>query len=232
MFRVVICDDDPFFRDFFRMLLAQQGDFTVVAEGASGADAVSLCKEHRPDLLLVDVQMDSPAAGIDAIRAIRSFDSEVRIIVLTVYGSDKYIIGSFRNGADGFLQKDQAVPEIMKTIRDVLAGKVRISQDVAQALKSYISQTGQREQLAEANYRQCMEIQSMLTRSELEILLLLRRGYTREAIAKKKVIELSTIKTHINRILKKFNARRTSAVLKKLDEIDFFRYVSEGKEDL
>ncbi len=231
-FKVVICDDDQFFRVFLKMLLAEQEDFTVAAEGASGAEAISLCRECRPDLLLVDAQMASASDGIDAIRDIRAADKNVRIIVLTVYGNDTYIINSFRNGADGFLRKDQAAPEIMKTIRDVLAGKVRISQDVAHALKSYVAQTDQRERTIETNYKQCTELLSMLTRTELEILILLHKGYTREGIAKKKVIELSTIKTHINRILKKFNAKRTSAVLKTLEDIDFFRYVSEEMEDL
>lgn len=225
--RFVICDDDPFFRSFLRMLLAGQNNFTLVAEGASGAEAVTLCREYKPDLLLIDIQMESECDGIDAIKEIRAFDEDLRIVVLTVYGNEAYIVNAFRNGADNFLCKEQSAQEIMETIQDVLTVRPRLSQNVAHALKSYVARTSERERQAETNYKQAVEILSMLTKTELEILILLRQGYTREGIAQKKVVELGTIKTHINRILKKFNVRRTSVVLQRLESIDFFRYIDE-----
>lgn len=229
--RAVICDDDPFFRTFLKMLLAKQSDYTIVAEGSSGEEAVALCREHRPDLLLIDVQMASESDGIDAIRQIRAFDEELRIVVLTVYGNETYIVNAFRNGADNFLCKEQSTQEITETIRDVLTARPRLSQNVAYALKRYVAKADERERQAEINYKLAAEILSMLTKTELEILVLLRQGYTREGIAQKKVVELGTVKTHINRILKKFNVRRTSIVLQRLEDIGFFRYVDENLLD-
>ena len=229
-FRIAICDDNPNVRKFLRLILEREKDLNIVAEGESGRDAVEICRTVQPDLLLVDVQMDGPDDGINAISRIRSFDRKVRIIVLTVYSDDEFIINAFRNGADNFILKDIAPEAILKSVMDTLSGKDVLSQLVAGKLKTYVQNSGEKAKTLEENYRRSMKILSMLTKTELEILELLREGFTREEISKEKFIELGTVKTHINRLLKKLKYKRTADAVRELEKIGFFEHLHDSDD--
>lgn len=232
-YRIVICDDNAHVRAFLGIILSQAQGMHVVAEGVSGRDAVALCRSQQPDLLLVDVQMETDHDGIEAIAQIRQFDTSVKIIVLTVYSDDDFIIEAFQSGADNFIMKDLSPGEILQNISETLAGNARLSQLVAGKLKNYVARSGQTQRDREEKRRRAVKILSSLTRTELEILQLVRQGYTREEISHKKYIELGTVKTHINRLLKKLSCKRTAEAIHMLEDIGFFDYVDslENEEE-
>ena len=194
----------------------------VVAEGESGHDAVRLCRELRPSLLLTDIEMESKVDGLEAIDKIRCFDSDVKIIVLTVYDSDDFIVDSFVYGADNFIIKDQTHTEMLSIIESTLNGEAHISQIVAKKLKNHVVSNVQKKQQEKKNYVENMRTLSVITKTEMEILLLLRQGLTRKEISSIKMVELGTIKTHITNILKKFKRNRVSVLIKEFEEAGFF----------
>ena len=226
-YKIVICDDNKNVRAFLKMILTQRSNIDVIAEGSSGADAVFLCRKFSPDLLLIDVQMEEDSDGINAISKIREFSSEIKIIVLTVYSNDEFVINAFRNGADNFILKDLSAEEILKTVEDTLHGTSTLSQMVANKLKNFVKRDGDVQKEREENYCRSVQIISLLTKTELEILLMIRDGKNREEISKEKVIEEGTVKTHITNILKKLKYRKTADAIRELEKIGFFYYADE-----
>ncbi len=225
--KVVICDDNKNIRMFLELMLQSHEGMSVVGMGENGKDAVSLCKKLKPDLLLIDMEMDSAYDGIDAIKNIREFDLNVKIIVLTIYNNNDYLGKSFANGADNFLLKDQSPVEIYETIENVLSGKSSFSQHVATGLKDFIVSHHKENSEHDLAYKEATRIYKMLTKTELEIVVLLHKGYTRNEIAQIKVVESGTVKTHITHILRKFHHKKTASFIEELDKIDFFAYLEE-----
>lgn len=224
-YRIVVCDDNKHMRVFLRWIINTHPDLELVAEGATGAQAVALCREYHPDLMLIDVQMEGPHDGIDAIAEIRRFDSAVKLMVLTVYSNDEFVINAFQNGADNFLLKDTAGPDILKAIDDTLAGNEQFSQLVAKKLRDYVAGSGLPPQ--KGDVQEIIHLLGVLTRTEQEILQLLHKGYSREDISRKKVVEPTTIKAHIGNILRKTGHHRTSQLLDHLEQIGFFLYTDD-----
>jgi len=227
--RLIVCDDNKNMRAFLQWIINAHPDLELVAEGESGAQAVALCRTHRPDLMLIDVQMDSANDGIDAIAEIRRFDSEVKIIVLTVYSDDNFVINAFRNGANNFLLKDTSAPEILRAIEDTLEDNEVLSQMVAKKLRNYVARSASMVQqpAQQKDIRDVMQLMNAFTRTEQEILTLLHEGYTRKEISAQKVIEPVTVKAHISNILRKVKLHRMDQVLSYLEEIGYFSYFND-----
>lgn len=223
--RIIVCDDNRHMREFLRWIIKSHPALDLVTEGESGAQAVALCREHHPDLMLIDVQMEGPCDGIDAIAEIRRFDGHVKLIVFTVYSNDEFVIRAFQNGADNFLLKDTAGAEICKAIDDTLAGNEQLSQLVAKKLRDYVASGSLQPQ--RDDIQEIVHLLGVLTRTEQEILQLLHKGYSREDISRLKVVEPITIKAHITNILRKTGQHRTRQLIEHLEEIGFFRYTNE-----
>jgi len=224
-YSVVLCDDNKNIRAFLRFVLSEQHNIDFVAEGENGSDAVRLCRELSPALLLIDIEMATKTDGIDAIEEIRTFNSEIKIIVITVYDNDDFVIDAFARGADNFLLKDQTPDEILAIIDSTINGQSNISQIVAQKLKNYIARNVHKKNTNETNYIESVRILSLLTNTELDILILLRQGLTRKEISDIKMVELGTIKTHITNLLKKFENNRSSDLIKYLENMGFFDFL-------
>lgn len=226
-YRIVVCDDCKNVRDFLRYIIKTRVDLNIVAEGSSGSEAVSLCKTYKPDLILIDIEMKERDDGIFAIKKIRNVDSNVKIIVLTAYSNDEFIINAFKNGADNFIMKELPPDNILEVIYDTMKGSVWLSPVVAQKLKKFITRGDEITRTKEQKYIEAMKALSMLTRTEIEILLMVRKGYSRREISDEKVVSLGTVKTHITNILKKLDYNNMKDAIKGLETIGFFTYISE-----
>jgi DNA-binding NarL/FixJ family response regulator len=120
--RVVIADDQPMMRAGFKAVLEAAGDIVVVAEAGTGDEAVQAAGEHAPDVVLMDIRMP----GIDGIEATRRLPRH-RVLILTTFGLDEYIIDALRAGASGFLLKDAPTQEVVAAVRSVAAGDAVLS---------------------------------------------------------------------------------------------------------
>ena len=191
--RVLMVDDHPILREGVAAILAAEPGMVLVGEAGDGREAVEQFRLHRPDIVLMDLQMPI-MNGTDAIRAIRAESPHARIIVLTTFSGDVLATRAFRAGASGYLLKNMLRKELLDTIRSVHAGHKRIPPSIAMALAEHVAG-------------------DTLTARELEILVEVAAGHANKIIALHLTITEDTVKSHMRSVLSKLGANdRTHAV--------------------
>ena len=207
--RVLLVDDQPLLRTGFRMILSAETDLRVVGEAGDGASAVELARRLRPDVVLMDIRMP----GMDGIQATRALagpgvEEPVKVLILTTFGLDEYVVESLRAGASGFLLKDAPPEDLVEAIRIVAAGEALLAPSVTRRLLDRVAS-----RLPPAN-EDTIPALSQLTERELEVLKLMARGLSNAEIAEKLVVSETTVKTHVSRVLAKLDLRdRVQAVI-------------------
>jgi DNA-binding NarL/FixJ family response regulator len=202
--RVVIADDQPMMRAGFKAVLEAAGDIQVVAEAADGEEAVRAATEHSPDVVLMDIRMP----GVDGIEATRRLPRQ-RVLILTTFGLDQYILEALRAGASGFLLKDAPTAEVVAAVRAVAAGDAVLSGAVTRQLLDQVA----RRLPAAAVSRDGDELDS-LTEREREVLRMLANGLSNAEIASALVVSEATVKSHVSHLLGKLGLRdRVQAVI-------------------
>jgi DNA-binding NarL/FixJ family response regulator len=187
MISVLIADDQTLILDGIRVILNAQPDIRVVAAAQTGTDAMRLTGMHRPDVVLLDIQLPD-CSGIDVLRRIKREYPKTVVLMLTTFDPDEYIFGAFENGADGYLLKDMTGDKLAAMVRDAAAGNILIPASVAARLIARIPRESRRASLSD--YR--------LTAREAEIAGLIRAGYHNERIAKALGISMGTTKNYIS----------------------------------
>ena len=191
--RVLTVDDHPLMRSGISYEINAQPDMQVVAEAADGQQAVTLFREHRPDVTLMDIKMPV-LGGIEALRSIRKEFARARIIVLTTATGDIQAFRAFKEGAVGFLMKDTLRAELVNTIRLIHSGNRRIPPEIAQQMAQHFAD-------------------DVLSVRELDVLQQVAQGRSNKIIASHLDISENTVKNHLKIILSKLNADdRTHAV--------------------
>lgn len=208
MIRVVLADDQEVVRLGFRMVIDGEDDLEVVGEAAHGAAAVETAIELRPDVVLTDVRMPL-MDGIAATRAILERCPDVRVLVITTFALDEYVVGALRAGAAGFLLKDVEPSALIEAIRTVVRGDALVAPAVTRALIDYAMR--EREDPPGAVDPQVLEA---LSERELEVLTLLARGMSNAQVADTLFLGETTVKSHVSSVLSKFHLRsRVQAVV-------------------
>jgi DNA-binding NarL/FixJ family response regulator len=191
--RILLADDHHVLRQGVRALAADERDMEFVAEASSGQEAIEEFQKHRPDVVLMDLQMPD-MNGIDAMIAIREDFPDARFIVLTTYAGDVQISRALRAGARAYLLKSLLRRELLDTIRAVHAGQKRIPAEVAVQVADHLADDS-------------------LTSREIDVLKLIAAGNANKIVADKLSITEETVKGHVKSILSKLGANdRTHAV--------------------
>lgn len=202
--RVILADDHAVVRKGIREFLEDEEDITVVAEAENGAQAVALAKEHRPDVLVLDIQMPE-MTGIEAARHIKAADPRARILVLTAYDDDPYIFAMLQAGANGYVLKNAPSDELVRAVRAVARGDSALDPAVTAKVMS---------QLATGKPAGAQDVVEKLTPRELDTLRLAAKGLTNRAIGQTLGISNRTVQGHLANIFGKLNVTtRTEAVL-------------------
>lgn len=200
MIRVVLVEDQPLIRAGFRALLDAEDDIEVVGEAPDGREGVQVIAKHRPDVVLIDVQMPV-MDGIETVRAITSDRSltDVHLVVLTNYGLDEYVFQALKAGASGFLLKETEPPELLRAVRVAATGDALLAPAITRKLiQEYVSRpSGPSDPDSLKN----------LTEREREIVALVARGLSNQEIADHLFISPATAKTHVSRAMTKLAAR-------------------------
>ena len=203
--RIVVVDDQQVVRAGFAALLDTQPDFTVVGTAADGAAAVRVCREHRPDVVLMDVRMPV-MDGIRATAEIVTGDGP-RILMLTTFDLDEHVYDALAAGASGFLLKDVTAERLFDAVRVIAAGDALLAPAVTRRLIGEFARL--RPRSAPRHDRL-----AVLTPRETEVLRLIAEGLSNPEIAARLVVSEETVKTHVSRVLNKLDLRdRTQAVV-------------------
>ncbi|MEU9889943.1 response regulator transcription factor [Sphaerisporangium sp. NPDC051011] len=197
--RVLLADDQPLVRAALRMVIAEAPGLEVAGEAGTGAEAVRLADDLRPDVAVMDIRMPG-MDGIEATRLITAAGT-ARVVVLTTFDDHEYVYGALRAGASGFLVKDMALEDILGAVRVVAAGDALIAPSVTRRL---IEEFAARGPAPAAPPSRSLD---GVTAREREVLTLIGRGMSNTEIAAELVISVATVKAYVTRLLAKLAAR-------------------------
>jgi DNA-binding NarL/FixJ family response regulator len=215
--RVVLADDQALLRSAFRVLVDSEPDMEVVAEASDGAEAVDVVRASGADVVLMDIRMPG-TDGLDATRAISADPalSGVRVVILTTFEVDEYVVQALRAGASGFIGKGAEPEELLTAIRTAAKGDALLSPAATKGLiASFLAQQGpyatqdpadavDAAGSAEGEARRPVDV---LTGREREVLTLIGGGLSNDEIAERLAVSPLTVKTHVNRTMSKLGAR-------------------------
>ncbi|TKI58573.1 response regulator transcription factor [Brevibacillus antibioticus] len=217
--RIVIVDDHQLFREGVKRILEMEEDFKVVGEGADGGEATVLAEEHKPDVLLMDINMPN-INGVSAAENVISVSPSTRVIMLSIHDDEGYVYRTLRAGASGYLLKEMGTSDLVDAVRVVASGGAYIHPKVTGKLIEEFRRLSEQEGTAERSFS-VDESQSIdpkviesLTRREREVLQLMAEGKSNRAIGEFLFISEKTVKNHVSSILQKLNVQdRTQAVV-------------------
>jgi DNA-binding NarL/FixJ family response regulator len=191
--RILSVDDHPLLREGIAAVINEQTDMRVIAQAATGREAIQLYRAHRPDITLLDLRLPD-MGGIETLMAIRADFNDARVVMLTTFEGDVEIRRAFQAGARGYLLKSMPPGELVKVIRQIHAGKKYLPPEVASSLSDHLGE-------------------DLLTARELDVLRELAGGNRNRDIAMKLFISEETVKIHVKHIMEKLDASdRTQAV--------------------
>ena len=203
--RIVLADDQALIRAGFRALIESEDDLEVVGEAADGEAAVAAVRTSRADVVLMDIRMP----GVDGLEATRRITSDsdlagVKVVILTTFELDEYVLEAIRAGASGFVGKGIEPAELISAIRVVAAGDALLSPRATQALLAAFATSSAASSASSALSPKLLDT---LTDREREVMALAARGLTNDEIAERLYLSTLTVKTHANRAMMKLNVR-------------------------
>lgn len=209
--RVLIAEDIDPIRKRYKMILNEDSNIEVIGDADSGAKICTLAKELKPDVILMDIEMETKDAGIRAIGEILSVLPNTKIIVLTIYEEDEMVFSAFRLGACDYILKNSTEDVIVNSVILAYNNQSPIRQEIASKIRNEFM----RVKTYESDFLFMLNIVTSLSPKELDTLYLLINGYSRKDVCNIHCVEISTVKSQIRSILKKFNKRSISDITKK-----------------
>ena len=219
--RVLIVDDMTAVIKRLSRLIDSAEDFAIAGTAMTGYEAIAIAIRVRPDVVLMDVDMETRLAGVYACREIRKLSPETRIILMLDRMEDEIIFRAFQNGAHNVIAKSAGDQLIHRAILNAHANRSTLDSDVAPA----ILREFRRMKTMEDSFRYLIGVVVRLTPAELEVLKLLASGMNQRDVAKLRFIEPTTLKTHITHILRKFNAPNIGQVIEIIQSTGFFSLI-------
>lgn len=218
LIKVLIAEDTEPLRRLYKKIINAAPDMGVVADTDTGKDAVALALQTQPDVILMDIEMETPDAGLRAVESILGTKQDPKIIILTVYEEDDLIFTAFRLGVTDYLIKNAPPQEILESIRNAYFNQSPLRPE----LGSKILGEFKRVKTYETSFLFAVDIVSSLTTTELQLLRLLLDGKSRREICTLRHVEMSTVKTQINHILKKFGKKSVEEVTAMISSLNLY----------
>lgn len=216
---IVLVDDHQLFREGVKRILEMEQDFKVVGEGSDGEEAHRLAELHKPDVILMDINMPN-VNGVSASENVIAVSPQTRVIILSIHDDEGYVYRTLRSGASGYLLKEMGTSDLVEAVRVVARGGAYIHPKVTGKLIEEFRRLSEQEESTERmisiddNYPVDPRIIETLTRREREVLQLMAEGKSNRAIGEFLFISEKTVKNHVSSILQKLNVQdRTQAVV-------------------
>ena len=215
--RIIMADDNPDICSYFSGLLSAEEDMELAGTAASGAEAVQLARQTRPDIVLMDIQMETRTAGIAASRQILSELPETKVIILTILEDDDLLFQAYCAGVIDYIIKTDAAGQILTSIRNAYRNQLILRPQYAEKIIDELKRV--REEQVSLLYS--LNVLTRLSNSEFEVLRSLYQGMNARRISEERFVSLGTVKTQIHSILKKFGMKSVSEVVRQLHAIRF-----------
>jgi len=200
--RVVLADDHAVVRAGIRQFLESSGDLHVVAEVEDGKQAIKAIESHKPDVVVLDIQMPE-MSGIEVTRWVRTYAESTGVLILTAYDDDPFVLAVLESGANGYILKTADAEDIIQAVKSVHEGKSVLDPEIARKVMAHVSGS-----------RLSAPVEH-LTERELEVLSLAARGFTNKAIGFQLNISDRTVQGHLAKTFNKLQASsRTEAVMR------------------
>ena len=222
---VLLVDDIEEIRSHFRSLLAAEPNFEVVGCAAGGAEAIEMAERLHPEIVLTDIEMETPTAGLDLIQRIKAMDDTVKCLVLTIHEDDDLLFRAYAAGAMDYILKTDSLVRVLSSLRNAAESRLELRPEIAEKiLKEFSKLKNHQQEMIDT-----LNMVSNLTTAEYEILLLFRKKYSYRRIARERFVEEVTIRSQVSKILRKFGKRRIKEVIALLEEFDIFT-IYKGQE--
>lgn len=216
--RLLIADDMLPIREYLSMVLSHEPDMKIVGSVDSGALAVEQGLIVKPNVVLMDIEMETPSAGIEAIRKLAVKAPEIKSVVLTHFSNHETVFAAFEAGAVDYIIKNSSAAEILDSIRAATSDQTAIRPQIAKLIRNeFRALRSERNNLVAT-----LNIIYKLTPTELDLLRLLADGKTQNQIIEMRHIEASTFRTHVGNILKKFKLASVRDVVSLLKHLGIF----------
>ncbi|MBI4878691.1 MAG: response regulator transcription factor [Planctomycetes bacterium] len=202
--RVVVCDDHAIFREGIKQVLLANGSLEIVAEAATGLDALRLIRQERPRLVIMDISMPE-VSGIDVTRQVMQDLPETRVVILSVHSRKMFILEALKAGARGYVLKDSAGEKLLSAVAAVLNGECYLDSPIAQHIVDEFIRLPARDQVA---------AQEELTDRERQVLLLIVEGCGNKEIAAKLHLSPKTVDNHRSRLMAKLGRHDVVGLVK------------------
>jgi DNA-binding NarL/FixJ family response regulator len=212
---VLIAEDMEPIRKRYKIILNENPNIEVVGDAGTGSEICKLAKDLAPNVILMDIEMETKDAGIRAIGEILSTMPDIKIIILTIYEEDEMVFSAFRLGACDYILKNASEDVIVNSVILAYNNQSPIRQEIASKIRSEFV----RVKTYESDFLRMLNILALLSPKELDTLYLLINGYSRKDVCKMHCVEISTVKTQIGSILKKFNKKSISDIIKKESDV-------------
>ncbi|MEF2877344.1 MAG: response regulator transcription factor [Blautia sp.] len=207
--KVLIAEDVAPIRKRYLKILNSHPSIEVVGDVESGTDACILAKKLKPDIVLMDIEMECKDAGIRATGEILAENPQIKIIILTVYEEDELIFSAFRLGACDYILKNSSEEDIISGVIGAYHNSSPIRPEIADKIRNEF----QRVKTYESSFLFMLNLLSTLTPRELDTLYLLSNGYSKKDICEMRCVEMSTVKSQVHNILKKFNKKKIADII-------------------
>lgn len=216
--KIVIIEDMIDIADYFETVLGKEPDIEVAGIARNGQEGIEMVEAVMPDIVLMDIQMEHQTAGIEATEIIKERFPDIKVIILTVSEDDEMIFSAFTAGASEYIVKTASANDIANSIRLVYKNELSLRPELASKILNEFS----RIKSSQDSLIYTLNIVSKLTTAEFDVLCALRQGKTYRQVAEERFVEDVTVRTQVNKILKKFGVHNVKTVIKSLENLKIF----------
>lgn len=220
--RIAVCDDFKEILEYIEFFCAKEEDVECVATASGSEECIKIVEEHKPDILLLDIQMETDDAGIQLLPKLLEIHPEMKIIILTAHLEDEYIFSTFALGVSNYMLKSLPFSEMLDIIREVAQDRTVVRPEIAKVLASNSMKM-------KSSLLYLINILVKLSPSEFEILKDLYDGLSYSEISKKRYVSMSTVKNHALRILKKNDFHSMKELVTELRDLKIFDLIDNNQ---
>jgi len=225
--RTLIVEDVEDIREYIAESLEKESDIEIMGQVNSGMAALDFVSKQKPDVILMDIQMESPTAGLEAAESIKQQFPDIRIITLTIHEDDHLIFRAYCAGVMDYLLKTAPKEEIAEAVRNVHNNKMMVRSNIASKIIHEFTKLRTQQESTNFTY----SVLSKLTNSEFEILAQVFEGHKYKEIAEMRFVSMGTIKSQVNSILKKFQKKKMKDVLVLLEKMNFGTIIADNRSN-